>query len=613
MEDLYGFHYAAGYSEQSQSSLLAAPPLTPTGQNIVSPGWTSVPEPPQLVRSGSSSSDAVSSVVVGVEDDEASRTLRAKIASHPLFPKLLDAYINCQKVGASENTVKLLEEIGDQNSHGDVCQTSALWGADPELDDFMETYCSLLVKYKSDISRPFDEAVTFVNDMETQLNSICNINSAVGNITEEPTGSSEEDFGREEKEAMECKVNEDRELKDMLLRRYSGYISRLKHEFSKNKKKEKIPKEVRQTLIAWWNIHFNWPYPTETDKIALAEWTGLDQKQINNWFINQRKRHWKPSAEMKFQLKAQCLDDRCMSISDNYRDFIYHPGCICLLEKNGMGWKKNRRLCIEGPESLLVYEYVPDKSLDQILFGKNSSANALTWEQRFQIICGIAEGLSYLHGGSGTKIIHRDIKSSNILVDGNLNPKIAEFRLSICVAENKSHLSTADAWTLGYMAPEYLKKGQITEKADVYAFGVLVIEIVCGKKNNDYIPGSNSLLHSVWKNYKANNITESVDPALHGKFKVEEASNALQAGLLCTQSSVTLRPSMSEVVQMLTKKDSVIPSPKQQPFLNSNVLNPGDRTLTSSLSGLSSNGHATPRSSFHSTTSSPIPIEDLTV
>ncbi|ESW27439.1 hypothetical protein PHAVU_003G202000 [Phaseolus vulgaris] len=260
---------------------------------------------------------------------------------------------------------------------------------------------------------------------------------------------------------------------------------------------------------------------------------------------------------------------------------------------------------IEGPESLLVYEFVPSGSLDQVLFSKDSE-DALNWEQRFQIICGLAEGLAYLHEGSGTKIIHRDIKSSNILFDENMNPKIADFGLARSVTGNKSHLSTGNSRTLGYMAPEYVSKGQLTEKVDIYAFGVLIVEIVCGKKNSDHIPGSTSLLHSVWKNYKTNNITASVDPALHGKLTVEEASNTLQTGLLCTQSTVTLRPSMSEVVQMLTKKDYAIPSPKQKPFLNFSGLSQNDRTV-------SSKGLASARSSFHSTTSSLIPNDDSTV
>ncbi|KAF8378263.1 hypothetical protein HHK36_029602 [Tetracentron sinense] len=117
----------------------------------------------------------------------------------------------------------------------------------------------------------------------------------------EAAGSSEEDFSGGEIEVQEShRTGEDRELKDRLLRKYSGYISTLKQEFSKKKKKGKLPKEARQTLLDWWSIHHKWPYPTEADKIALAESTGLDQKQINNWFINQRKRHWKPSENMQF-------------------------------------------------------------------------------------------------------------------------------------------------------------------------------------------------------------------------------------------------------------------------------------------------------------------------
>ncbi|KAK7846542.1 homeobox protein knotted-1-like 6, partial [Quercus suber] len=120
-------------------------------------------------------------------------------------------------------------------------------------------------------------------------------------LPDEVDGSSDEDVSGGEIEALECqRSNEDRELKDKLLRKYSGYISSLKHEFSKKKKKGKLPKEARQILLEWWNVHYKWPYPTEADKVSLADLTGLDQKQINNWFINQRKRHWKPSENMQF-------------------------------------------------------------------------------------------------------------------------------------------------------------------------------------------------------------------------------------------------------------------------------------------------------------------------
>ncbi|XP_019414537.1 PREDICTED: homeobox protein knotted-1-like 4 [Lupinus angustifolius] len=125
-------------------------------------------------------------------------------------------------------------------------------------------------------------------------------------LIDEVFGASEKEFRMKEKEEIESKrINEDRELKDNLLHRYSGYISNLKHELSKTKKNKKmLSEEAKQILLAWWNIHFKWPYPTDEDKVALAEWTGLDQKQVNNWFINQRKRHWKQTQEMQTILEG---------------------------------------------------------------------------------------------------------------------------------------------------------------------------------------------------------------------------------------------------------------------------------------------------------------------
>ncbi|KAK9995737.1 hypothetical protein SO802_020423 [Lithocarpus litseifolius] len=235
-------------------------------------------------------------------DEEASGAIRAKISSHPLYPKLLQAYIDCQKVGAPPEIADVLDEI---QTESDLCKRTVAvttrFGSDPELDQFMETYCDILSKYKSDLKRPFDEATSFLNNIETQLNTLCNNGASRTCVSDEVDGSSDEDVSGGEIEALECqRSNEDRELKDKLLRKYSGYISSLKHEFSKKKKKGKLPKEARQILLEWWNVHYKWPYPTEADKVSLADLTGLDQKQINNWFINQRKRHWKPSENMQF-------------------------------------------------------------------------------------------------------------------------------------------------------------------------------------------------------------------------------------------------------------------------------------------------------------------------
>lgn len=240
------------------------------------------------------------------EEDLSCRLIKARIASHPTYPRLLQAYIDCQKVGAPPEIASFLEEIRRKNEfYKRDSIISTCLGADPELDEFMETYCDMLVKYKSDLARPFDEATTFLNKIETQLSNLCTTTGGSTNtrVSDDGAVSSEEEFSGGEVEGQEPQMRssgEDRDLKDRLLRKFGGHISTLKLEFSKKKKKGKLPREARQTLLDWWNVHYKWPYPTEADKNALAETTGLDQKQINNWFINQRKRHWKPSENMQF-------------------------------------------------------------------------------------------------------------------------------------------------------------------------------------------------------------------------------------------------------------------------------------------------------------------------
>ncbi|KAL0351029.1 UNVERIFIED_CONTAM: Cysteine-rich receptor-like protein kinase [Sesamum radiatum] len=257
---------------------------------------------------------------------------------------------------------------------------------------------------------------------------------------------------------------------------------------------------------------------------------------------------------------------------------------------------------IEGPESLLVYEFVPNKSLEQYLLDKNK-IKILNWKERYNIIVGTAEGIAFLHGGSEFRIIHRDIKSSNILLDENLDAKIADFGLARNFAADKTHLSTGIAGTLGYMAPEYLVKGQLTEKADVYSYGVLVLEIVCGRKNNAFVEDSGSLLQTVWKLYKTDRLTESVDPCLQGDFPAMEAVKVLKVGLLCAQASVAQRPSMAEAVRMLTDENYEIPEPNQPPFLNTSTLSASSTRSSYSINSLASNMVPRHETSYPSTES----------
>ncbi|KAL9149620.1 hypothetical protein ABFS82_12G119400 [Erythranthe guttata] len=233
------------------------------------------------------------------QDDDVASLMKAKIASHPSFPKLLHAYIDCQKFGAPPEIVYMLDEIMmmREKQHQYAAVSSIRLGVDPQLDHFMESYCEILVKYKSDLSRPFDEATSFLHKLHSQLLHLCNVDDVSPWSDEEL--SKEVDTDNIENGELTTKSSEEGQLKEKLVRMYGSHISSLKHEFSKKKKKGKLPKEARQTLLQWWNLHCKWPYPTECDKIALAESTGLDQKQINNWFINQRKRHWKSPENMQ--------------------------------------------------------------------------------------------------------------------------------------------------------------------------------------------------------------------------------------------------------------------------------------------------------------------------
>ncbi|KAL4639023.1 hypothetical protein ACB092_03G188300 [Castanea dentata] len=234
--------------------------------------------------------------------------------------------------------------------------------------------------------------------------------------------------------------------------------------------------------------------------------------------------------------------------------------------------------CCSGPESLLVYEFMPNKSLDRFIFDANRG-KALNWEKRYEIIVGTAEGLVYLHENPKNRIIHRDIKASNILLDSRLRAKIADFGLARSFEEDQSHISTAIAGTLGYMAPEYLAHGQLTEKADVYSFGVLLLEIVTGRMNNrsktsEY---TDSLITITWKHFRSGTVEQLYDPnlMLHNHYNVNvknEILRVLHIGLLCTQEIQSLRPTMSKALQMLTNKDYELPAPTNPPFIDEKTM-----------------------------------------
>ncbi|KAI3971471.1 hypothetical protein MKW92_033642 [Papaver armeniacum] len=227
--------------------------------------------------------------------------------------------------------------------------------------------------------------------------------------------------------------------------------------------------------------------------------------------------------------------------------------------------------CIQGKERMLVYEYMPNESLDYFIFDQ-MKRKLLNWEKRRDIVMGIARGLLYLHEDSRLRIIHRDLKASNILLDINMNPKISDFGMARLFKGDQIEANTERVvGTYGYMSPEYAIDGHFSTKSDVFSFGVLVLEIVSGKKNRGFYNGDHhhTLLGHAWMLWRdGNNIMELMDPCLEDSSTSasSEVLKCIQVGLLCVQQLPEDRPSMSSVVFMLASENVVLPEPKQPGF-----------------------------------------------
>ncbi|CAL4985662.1 unnamed protein product [Urochloa decumbens] len=210
--------------------------------------------------------------------------------------------------------------------------------------------------------------------------------------------------------------------------------------------------------------------------------------------------------------------------------------------------------CAEGSHRILIYNYLENSSLAQTLLGTRYSNIRFNWRARVKIAVGVARGLAFLHEEIRPPIIHRDIKASNILLDKDLTPKISDFGLARLLPPNATHVSVRVAGTLGYLAPEYAIRGQVTKKSDVYSYGVLLLEIVSGIRNtNTRLPSEDQfLLERTWRLYEKGNLDEIIDVDLGDDLDVEEACCFLKIGLLCTQDGMARRPNMTNVVRMLT-------------------------------------------------------------
>ncbi|GMN39130.1 hypothetical protein TIFTF001_008352 [Ficus carica] len=324
--------------------------------------------------------------------------------------------------------------------------------------------------------------------------------------------------------------------------------------------------------------HVFWTYPDEENQENFRVFNYDELKSVTNGFHSSNK-----VGEGGFGIVYQgrlkdgtIVGIKVLSIElENMRgerEFIAELAALSDIKHENL--VRLRGCCVDGATRYLVYDYMENNSLSHTLLGGEQNRIKFSWEARREISLGIARGLAYLHEEVQPHIVHRDIKASNILLDRNFTPKVGDFGLSKILRENRSHISTRVAGTIGYLAPEYAITGRLTRKSDVYSFGVLLLEIVSGREVVFFHleHGEHYLVQKAWEAYLSDKLIELVDSVLEMNYPEHEAVRFIKVGLLCVQETARLRPGMSTVIKMLNNEIDIGGIEISQPGLITDLM-----------------------------------------